>query len=101
MLEHCVDLEKFMQRPLDLASAEPTTIDERRDKLGRNIVERFHSETPLSLMLRPPVALPQIFNHPVGISLAKTSIYFGQVRPRLFGEFIVVTWRAHGTSVAR
>ena len=90
MLEHCVDLKKFMQRPLDLASAEPTTIDERRDELGRNIVERFHSETPLSLMLRLPVVLPQIFNYPVGISLVKTWRYSGQVRPCLFDEITVV-----------
>ena len=51
VLEHRMDLEKLVQRPLDLASAEPTTIDERGDELARNFVERFHIETPLLLGL--------------------------------------------------
>ena len=51
VLEHRVDLEKLVQRPLDLASAEPTTIDERGDELVRNLVERFHIKTPLLLGL--------------------------------------------------
>ena len=51
VLEHRMDLEKLVQRPLDLASAEPTTIDERGDELVRNLVERFHIEAPLLLGL--------------------------------------------------
>ena len=51
VLEHRVNLEKLVQRPLDLASAEPTAIDERRYKLARNLVERFHIEAPLLLGL--------------------------------------------------
>ena len=51
VLEHRVDLEKLVQRPLDLASAEPTTIDERGDELVRNLVECLHIKTPLLLGL--------------------------------------------------
>ena len=49
--EHRVDLEKLVQRPLNLASAEPTTIDERGDELVRNLVECLHIKTPLLLGL--------------------------------------------------
>ena len=51
VLEHRVDLEKLVQRPLNLASAEPTTIDERGDELVRNLVECLHIKTPLLLGL--------------------------------------------------
>ena len=51
VLEHRVDLEKLVQRPLNLASAEPTAIDERRYELVRNLVECFHIKTPLLLGL--------------------------------------------------